>query len=281
MDFRLPPLASRFVYSLPAIIWACFIFALSATPDLHLGQGSSDFIVRKIAHILIYMVLACLVYIAIQRSWKPAWHLQTAAKAVSICLLYAIVDEAHQSTVPSRNGNPVDIFIDGLGISLGMVVIYWFSWWRRLIQNPWTPDTLTKGSKFVSLEQMPTFSQALAQQLKPGSVVALHGDLGAGKTTLTTYLAKALGITKQLSSPTYTITKQYKQPNGWLLYHYDWYRLQASDVEQLGLEEVIDRADGIIIIEWPERAPHLLPTHTLHLHLDYVDQRTRKITINR
>lgn len=273
---------SRLLFWLPAVVWAALIFTLSATPNLSFGQGPADFLIRKTGHLLTYMVLSCLVYTALQKSWKPTWDKQTAFKAALISVAYAITDEIHQSTIPTRHGSLVDVLIDTAGVGLGLAVVGWLDWWSRLTDNPWTPDNLTAGTKVIDLHQLPAFATALAQQFKPGSVIALHGDLGAGKTTLTTHLARALGVTKKMSSPTYTIVKQYQLSDHGHLYHYDWYRLHdQSEVEQLGFAEVIEQADGIIIIEWPERAPGLLPDHTIHLYLEHVDQQTRKITINR
>jgi tRNA threonylcarbamoyladenosine biosynthesis protein TsaE len=106
---------------------------------------------------------------------------------------------------------------------------------------------------------------ALAPALKPGSVLALHGDLGAGKTCFIQGLARALGVTATVNSPTYTIICEYQ---GRLpLYHVDLYRLDdAQEALRTGLDDYL-HGDGVTAIEWAERAAPLLPAHTIHVHL--------------
>ncbi len=272
----------RLLYWLPALVWASVIFLLSSIPNLAFTYGSADFFLRKISHVLVYMVLCVTVFLGLQQTTRLTLSRPVAIRAFLISLLYAIFDEVHQSMVPTRHGVVTDVAINSLGIGLGLAVVGWLEWWRQVTKPPQYEQIWQGGEVFVTLSQLPYFTTRLAQTLQPGQVLALHGDLGAGKTTLVSHLAKAFGIPKKISSPTYTISKQYPLPSGQTLYHYDWYRLSDSrEVEQLGITEVIERADGIIIIEWPDRAPELLPDQTMHLYLDYVDQQTRKITINR
>lgn len=106
----------------------------------------------------------------------------------------------------------------------------------------------------------------LAAELNPGAVVALHGDLGAGKTCFVQGLAAALGIDEPVTSPTYTLIGEYQ---GRLpLHHIDLYRLSGpEEALGLGLEEYFD-ADGITAIEWAERAEGLLPPDLLHIQIN-------------
>ena len=118
--------------------------------------------------------------------------------------------------------------------------------------------------------------ERLAAALQPGDVVALHGDLGAGKTHLTKGLARGLGIEPDdVTSPTFTLVQEHV---GWLpLYHVDLYRIERpEELATLGLDEILE-ADGICVIEWPERAAGLLPPHTLHLRLTALDGDRRRI----
>ena len=105
----------------------------------------------------------------------------------------------------------------------------------------------------------------LAGELAAGTVIALHGDLGAGKTCFIQGLAAALGIDEPITSPTYTLIGEYE---GRLpLHHIDLYRLSGpAEALGLGLEEYFD-ADGITAIEWAERAEGLLPSNPLHIRI--------------
>ena len=105
----------------------------------------------------------------------------------------------------------------------------------------------------------------LADGLGPGTVIALHGDLGAGKTCFIQGYAAALGIAEPVTSPTYTLIGEYE---GRLpLHHIDLYRLSGpEEALGLGLEEYFD-ANGITAIEWAERAESLLPPDLLHIQI--------------
>ncbi len=111
----------------------------------------------------------------------------------------------------------------------------------------------------------------LAGELGPGTVIALHGDLGAGKTCFIQGYAAALGIDEPITSPTYTLIGEYE---GRLpLHHIDLYRLSGpEEALGLGLEEYFD-ANGITAIEWAERAEGLLPPDLLHIQIK-VDEQT-------
>ena len=101
----------------------------------------------------------------------------------------------------------------------------------------------------------------LAARLKPGDVVGLKGELGAGKTTLARAILRAASDDPQLivPSPTFTLVEVYETPHG-TYWHFDLYRLETPEqVYELGWEEA--RAEGIILLEWPERLGPLLPKH--------------------
>ena len=103
----------------------------------------------------------------------------------------------------------------------------------------------------------------LLPRLAPGAVLALHGDLGTGKTCFAQGLAAALGVTQPVNSPTFTLIREYAgtQP----IYHVDLYRLRgAEDALGLGLEEYFN-GRGITVIEWAERAAGLLPPGAWHI----------------
>ena len=110
----------------------------------------------------------------------------------------------------------------------------------------------------------------IADALEPGDVVALIGDLGTGKTALTKYIAEGLGIKEEISSPTFTIVKEYR--SGRLpLYHFDVYRLgSGEELLDIGAEDMLD-GDGACVIEWADIAADVLPADSLVVKLDYGD----------
>src|SRR5215475_10146882 len=108
----------------------------------------------------------------------------------------------------------------------------------------------------------------IAHDLRTGDAVALWGDLGAGKTTLARAILKALGVTDEVPSPTFTLVQSYDtQPR---IAHFDLYRLKsAREMEELGFEDAL--LDGAVLVEWPERAPEVLPPEALHVRLKQSD----------
>ena len=117
-------------------------------------------------------------------------------------------------------------------------------------------------------EETKAFGHQLAERLEPGSVVALIGDLGTGKTTLSKYIAEGLGITEVVTSPTFTIVQEYH--SGRLpLYHFDVYRIgDISEMEELGYEEYFF-GDGVSLVEWADVIQELLPEETRIIRIEY------------
>jgi tRNA threonylcarbamoyladenosine biosynthesis protein TsaE len=109
----------------------------------------------------------------------------------------------------------------------------------------------------------------LAQRLKPGDIVGLKGDLGAGKTTLARAIVRAAANDPDLivPSPTFTLVEVYDTPKG-SFWHFDLYRLETPEqIYELGWEEAL--AEGVVLMEWPERLGPLLPKHlSVTLELD-------------
>ena len=122
-------------------------------------------------------------------------------------------------------------------------------------------------------------AERLAPLLRPGTVIAFDGDLGAGKTAFTRGLARGLGITDRVTSPTYTIVNEYdgKVP----LFHFDMYRLASSEeLFDIGWEDYLDRG-GICALEWSERAEGLFGPETVKVTLRRLDETRREITVSR
>ena len=114
-----------------------------------------------------------------------------------------------------------------------------------------------------SPEETQALAASLARELGPGSVLALHGELGSGKTCFVQGLAMGLGVTEPVNSPTYTLVNEYR--GSLPLYHVDLYRIrQPSEVLSLGLDEYL-YGDGVVAVEWAERAESLLPAGCRHV----------------
>jgi tRNA threonylcarbamoyladenosine biosynthesis protein TsaE len=123
-------------------------------------------------------------------------------------------------------------------------------------------------------------AEAVAGTLLPGDVLLLDGDLGAGKTTFTQGLARAMGVDEPVTSPTFTLVRSYQTSFGIELIHADVYRLdRLSDIVGLGIPEMLDNG-AVAAIEWGERAgPALGPEH-LGIRLTLTDQEgERRITL--
>ena len=116
-----------------------------------------------------------------------------------------------------------------------------------------------------SREDTLRFGQVLGSLLRAGDVIALIGDLGAGKTTLTQGIAQGMGITDRVTSPTFTLVQEYQGRVP--LFHFDPYRLERpEDVYDFGFEEYLERG-GAVVVEWADKIAALLPTERLTLIL--------------
>lgn len=120
--------------------------------------------------------------------------------------------------------------------------------------------------------------QKLGKRLFPGAIICLNGDLGAGKTTMTKSIAKAIGIEEGIISPTFNIVNEYTDGN-LLLYHFDVYRIASSEeMYEIGFEEYIN-SEGVCIIEWSNLIEDVLPEERLEVLLVY-EGNGRKIIFN-
>jgi tRNA threonylcarbamoyladenosine biosynthesis protein TsaE len=129
-----------------------------------------------------------------------------------------------------------------------------------------------------SIEETVAFGERLGALLGPGDVLALMGELGAGKTTITKGIARGAGVADEIHSPTFTLIHEHKGRVPF--YHVDLYRLAGNeDVEFLGLEEYI-HGDGIVVIEWADRAPALLAKERLEITLSFQGDEGREIKLH-
>ena len=127
------------------------------------------------------------------------------------------------------------------------------------------------------------FGEALAGYLHDGDLILLHGDLGAGKTTLAKGIAAALGVGDVVSSPSFSLVNEYDTgPLATVsrLYHLDLYRLQGEDeLASIGFDDLVASAEGVILVEWPERAATALPERFLLVEIETVGSDSRRLRI--
>ena len=128
-----------------------------------------------------------------------------------------------------------------------------------------------------SPEQTEEVGQALAEKLTPGTILAYEGDLGAGKTAFTRGLARGLGATEQVTSPTYTIVNEYlsgRMP----LFHFDMYRLGSSDdLWDIGWEDYLERG-GVCAVEWSENVAEAMEG-AIRVRIEKLGEDSRRIII--
>ena len=119
----------------------------------------------------------------------------------------------------------------------------------------------------TSEQETEQLGERIGQTAKPGTVIALIGDLGTGKTTLTKSIARGLGVTETVTSPTFNIIREYR--SGRIpLYHFDVYRIADPDeMFELGYEEYF-YSDGICVVEWADIIEELLPEDAVIIHIE-------------
>ncbi len=138
---------------------------------------------------------------------------------------------------------------------------------------------MTGSFEVHSVEETWELARQLAAELKPGDILCLEGDLGAGKTTFTQGLAAALGVGGRVTSPTFCIVQEHRSPTC-LLVHMDLYRLHGEDdVLAIGWEDYLAQG-AILVVEWPERASTLIPPDARHITLLHLGEESRRVTID-
>jgi len=139
-------------------------------------------------------------------------------------------------------------------------------------------DVITKSS-----EETQRTGEDFAASLKGGEILALTGDLGSGKTTFLQGLAKGLGITQRIVSPTFIISHEYPI-NDKTFFHIDLYRLEGdlrSEIKNLGLDDVWGKEENVVAIEWAEKITEYLPEKTIWISFEYLGDDERKIMIKK
>ena len=132
----------------------------------------------------------------------------------------------------------------------------------------------------LTLGELRDWGERLGASLNRGTIIALEGELGAGKTTLAQAICRGVGIREDVTSPTFALVNEY-HVNGSSLFHLDLYRLNGpSDLTNLGWDDIIN-SGAIVIVEWPERAGDRLPDEAMRIRLDYVpgDDTRRSLSV--
>ncbi len=132
-----------------------------------------------------------------------------------------------------------------------------------------------------SAQETKDLGKKLAADLKGGELLALTGELGSGKTTFVQGLAKGLGIKQRTISPTFILMRKYDLGSK-DFYHVDLYRLENNierEVRNLGIEEIWDNPENIVVIEWAEKIKNMLPKNRMWIEFENLGKNKRKITI--
>ena len=129
-----------------------------------------------------------------------------------------------------------------------------------------------------STEDMIAFGEEIGSRISGGTVLELIGDVGAGKTTFTKGLARALGIFETVQSPTFTISRIYEGEK-MTLSHYDFYRLGDYGIMEMELAESLENPNNITVVEWAGDLANILPKKHLRLTFESVSEDCRKIKV--
>lgn len=120
--------------------------------------------------------------------------------------------------------------------------------------------------------------QLAAQPLLANAFITLHGDLGAGKTTLVRHLLRALGVAGRIKSPTYAVVEPHEAP-GLAIWHFDFYRFSdPREWEDAGFRDIF-ASPGLKLAEWPQKAAALIPTADIAIDIEAIDDTERRVTL--
>ena len=148
----------------------------------------------------------------------------------------------------------------------------------QIVESPGTAQATTT---WRSEDDTAAWAQRLAAQpALANAFITLHGDLGAGKTTLVRHLLRALGVQGRIKSPTYAVVEPHETPDGLQAWHFDFYRFNdPREWEDAGIRDVF-ASPGLKLAEWPENAGALLPQADLVVHIDTQTDGTRRVRLH-
>jgi tRNA threonylcarbamoyladenosine biosynthesis protein TsaE len=137
-------------------------------------------------------------------------------------------------------------------------------------QVPPIPPRAAEGKLALTLPELVAWGERFGMGLRAPVVVAIAGDLGAGKTTLVQAICRGMGVTDDVTSPTYALVHEYTTRGGQAVHHLDLYRLEhPRELANIGWESIVEEP-GIVLIEWPERAGALLPRDVVRIDLEHL-----------
>ena len=134
-------------------------------------------------------------------------------------------------------------------------------------------NTISVGS----LQELDGAARRFLESAGDATVIAFSGELGAGKTTFIQAICRNLGITVEVNSPTFSLVNEYFTPKGDSVYHFDFYRIETpEELFDMGYEEYF-YSGSLCLIEWPEKAPGLMPENTLMVNIMVGEKESRLI----
>ncbi len=147
----------------------------------------------------------------------------------------------------------------------------------QIVESPGTAQATTT---WRSEDDTAAWAQRLAAQpALTNAFITLHGDLGAGKTTLVRHLLRALGVQGRIKSPTYAVVEPHEAP-GLNIWHFDFYRFNdPREWEDAGFRDVF-ASPGLKLAEWPEKAAALIPAADLAIFIEALDEEARRVTLH-
>ncbi len=139
--------------------------------------------------------------------------------------------------------------------------------------EPLVPPLADHGALAMTLDELRDWGHRFGRSARAPALVVLHGELGAGKTTLVQAICAGYGVTTEVTSPTFALVHEYDAPRG-PVYHLDLYRLaEPAQLDSIGFDEVVS-ARAVVLIEWPERAGDRIPAGHVTLSLQHLPDDT-------
>lgn len=143
------------------------------------------------------------------------------------------------------------------------------------------PLVITENSKETQKVAADLANKLIRKKSKKALIIALEGELGAGKTTFIKGFSRALGVREKILSPTFVLVHKHRIKKSFInLYHIDAYRLKSGkDLLKLGIKEIFSNPENIVLIEWADRVKKIIPKNAIWIRFDHLGKSKRKLTI--